>query len=267
MILLSPWDLAWGALLVVALAAATLGTGVRLGKSILGAGLRTLLQLSLVGYVVGFIFRQSQLHWVVLISLVMLLAAAKEVKDRQKRPFAGFWGFGLSLGTLTISSYLIALYSLLGILQPTPWFSPQYAIPLLGMLLGNSMSGISLGLDKLTSLAADQRLLIETRLSLGHSSSEALSSIKAEALRTGLTPIINTMAAAGLVSLPGMMTGQILAGGDPLEAAKYQILIIFLIVAGTGFGILFALALAGRRLFDERMRLRLDRLQPVRPKA
>lgn len=262
MISLSPLDLGLGGLLVVALAMATLGAGLH--KSILWGALRTLLQLGLVGYLVAFIFAQSQLHWVLLISLVMLLAAAKEVKDRQKRSFKGWWGFGFALGAMMISSYLVALYSLLVILRPAPWFSPQYAIPLLGILLGNCMSGISLGLDKLTSLAVDQRMVIETRLSLGHSASEALSSIKAEALRTGLTPIINTMAAAGLVSLPGMMTGQILAGGDPLEAAKYQILIIFLIVAGTGFGILFALRLAGNRLFDSRMRLRLDRLQTPR---
>ena len=69
------------------------------------------------------------------------------------------------------------------------------------------------------------------------------------------------MAAAGIVSLPGMMTGQILAGAEPVEAVKYQILIMFLVSAGSGFGTLAAVHLAVRRLFDERQRLRLDRLQ------
>ncbi|MEJ2424958.1 MAG: ABC transporter permease, partial [Candidatus Thiodiazotropha sp.] len=79
--------------------------------------------------------------------------------------------------------------------------------------------------------------------------------------RSGLIPIINAMAAAGVVSLPGMMTGQILGGTPPLEAAKYQILIMLLISAGTGFGATAAVWIGSRRLFDERERLRLERLK------
>ncbi len=75
-----------------------------------------------------------------------------------------------------------------------------------------------------------------------------------------MIPIINAMAAAGIVSLPGMMTGQILAGAPPLEAVNYQILIMFMIAAGTGFGTLVAVVLGSRRLFDKRQRLRLERL-------
>ena len=76
-----------------------------------------------------------------------------------------------------------------------------------------------------------------------------------------MIPIINAMAAAGVVSLPGMMTGQILAGTAPVEAVKYQILIMFLIAAGTGLGTLASVNLMSRRLFDDRQRLRLDRLR------
>ncbi|MEW8367295.1 MAG: ABC transporter permease, partial [Candidatus Thiodiazotropha taylori] len=78
--------------------------------------------------------------------------------------------------------------------------------------------------------------------------------------RSGLIPIINAMAAAGIVSLPGMMTGQILAGTPPMEASKYQILIMLLIAAGTGFGATAAVWIGAKRLFDDRERLRLDRL-------
>ncbi|HXK56196.1 MAG TPA: ABC transporter permease, partial [Gammaproteobacteria bacterium] len=81
------------------------------------------------------------------------------------------------------------------------------------------------------------------------------------ALRSGLIPIINAMAAAGVVSLPGMMTGQILADSPPLEAAKYQIMILLLIAAGTGLGAIAAVTLGAFRLFDKRQRLRLDRLK------
>lgn len=76
-----------------------------------------------------------------------------------------------------------------------------------------------------------------------------------------MIPIINSMAAAGIVSLPGMMTGQILAGSPPVEAVKYQILIMFLIAGGTGFGVMAAIGVTARRLFDDRHRLRLDRLR------
>ena len=100
----------------------------------------------------------------------------------------------------------------------------------------------------------DYRLLGQTR-------EEATSDLRRESVRTGMVPILNAMAAAGIVSLPGMMTGQILAGSPPAEAVKYQILIMFLIAAGTGFGVLFSIWLTARRLFDDRHRLRLDRLR------
>jgi len=142
-----------------------------------------------------------------------------------------------------------------------PWYHPQYAIPLLGMILGNAMSGIAVGLDRLTATAWDQRTVIEARLILGHKWSEAIESIRRESIRSGLIPIINSMSVVGLVSLPGMMTGQILSGTLPVEAVKYQILIMFLIAGGTGFGTILAVTLGARHLFDERERLRLDRLR------
>jgi len=95
---------------------------------------------------------------------------------------------------------------------------------------------------------------------LGQSSVQAITDIRRESMRAGMIPIINSMAAAGIVSLPGMMAGQILAGAPPVEAVKYQILVMFLISAGTGFGVVSVLWLLSRRLFDERHRLRFDQL-------
>jgi putative ABC transport system permease protein len=102
--------------------------------------------------------------------------------------------------------------------------------------------------------------VIEERLALGEHRTSALRDIRRDCTRAGLIPIVNAMAAAGLVSLPGMMTGQILAGSSPIEAVKYQILVMFLIAGATGLGTIFAVSLGGRRLFDERQRLRLGRL-------
>jgi putative ABC transport system permease protein len=124
------------------------------------------------------------------------------------------------------------------------------------------MSGVAIAMDRLTQTAWQQRAEIEARLMLGQSAREALRDYRREAVRAGLIPIINSMATAGVVSLPGMMTGQILAGAPPVEAVKYQILIMFLISVGTGMGTLAAVGVAARRLFDHRQRLRLDRLSP-----
>jgi putative ABC transport system permease protein len=131
------------------------------------------------------------------------------------------------------------------------------------MLLGNTMSGISIGLDRLTQTAWDQKMIVEARLMLGQEWSKAIEDIRRESVRSGMIPIINAMAAAGIVSLPGMMTGQILAGSPPLEAVKYQILIMFLIAGGTGLGTMVAVWIGSRRLFDDRQRLRLDRIKLV----
>jgi putative ABC transport system permease protein len=132
---------------------------------------------------------------------------------------------------------------------------------LLGMMLGNAMTGIALALDRLTESAWQQRAVIEARLMLGQTWRQAIDAIRRDSMRSGTIPMINAMAAAGVVSLPGMMTGQILAGSPPLEAVKYQILIMFMISSGTGFGTLMAVWVATRRLFDERERLRLERIQ------
>ena len=96
---------------------------------------------------------------------------------------------------------------------------------------------------------------------LGYDWHGAIADIRRDALRSGLIPIVNAMTTAGIVSLPGMMTGQILAGAPPVEAVKYQILIMFLIAVGTGLGTLAAVVIGSRRLFDDRQRLCLDRLR------
>jgi putative ABC transport system permease protein len=123
------------------------------------------------------------------------------------------------------------------------------------------MSGIAIALDNLTQNAVRQRGVIEGRLALGETWNRAVGDIRREAMRSGLIPIINTMTAAGVVSIPGMMTGQILAGSPPLEAAKYQLMILLMIAAGTGLGAIVAVWIGSRRLFDERQRLRLERLR------
>ncbi len=261
MIQLSHTDLVLSALLVLALALSSMRIYPGIARQLLVAALRTAIQLTLVGLVLKALFANSNLLWVALISLLMLLIAGREVMARQHRRFAGRWGYSIGVVSMFVSSFTVALFALLVVVGNQPWYQPQYAIPLLGMLLGNTMNGIALALDRLTQSAWEQRAVIEARLVLGHSALDAMTDIRRQVFRSGLIPIINAMAAAGIVSLPGMMTGQILAGAEPVEAVKYQILIMFLIAGGAGFGTMAAVHLGVRRLFDARQRLRLDRLQ------
>ncbi len=260
MITLSLFDLSLAALLVVALALSSLRIYPEIAGQLTIAAIRTAIQLTLIGLVLKALFASSDVLWVALLSIFMLAVAGREVMARQHWRFSGWWGYGIGALSMFISSFSVALFALIIVIGNDPWYQPQYAIPLLGMLLGNTMNGIALALDRLTSTASEQRDVIEARLMLGYSQREAIAEIRQQVFRTGLIPIINAMAAAGIVSLPGMMTGQILAGVPPVEAVKYQILIMFLISGGAGFGTLAALHFGVKRLFDERLRLRLDRL-------
>jgi putative ABC transport system permease protein len=122
------------------------------------------------------------------------------------------------------------------------------------------MTGIALGLDTLSTGLSRERASVEAQLALGATRWDATRPLVRRSLRSGLMPIINSMAAAGIVALPGMMTGQILAGADPVEAVKYQVLIMFLIAGGTALGAVTAVLGGVARLTDARHRLRLDRL-------
>lgn len=258
MIELTPWDLTIAAGLIILLAISSWLLQLKISRQLLIAACRNIIQLLLIGYILKFIFHSSNVLLLGIIALIMLLVAGFEINARQKYPLKRSVGFKIGTAALFFSSFTMTMLALMIIVSPTPWYSPQYAIPLLGMLLGNTMNGISLGMDKLNQSVFQQRLIIEQRLMLGQEYQEAIKEIRAESIRTGMIPIINSMAISGLVSLPGMMTGQILSGTPPVEAVKYQILIFFLIAAGTGFGIMAAVWMISKRLFDDRQRLNFE---------
>jgi len=261
LIQLGPWDLtiAAGLVLLLALMSWRLRLGVE--RQVLIAAVRSTVQLALLGLVLKVLFELESLPWIGALTLFMLTVAGWEVMARQTRRYRGLWGMAIGTLSMFLSSFSVTLLALLVVIRVEPWYQPKYLIPLLGMLLGNTMNGIAIALDNLTRQAWEGRGRIEARLLLGADWSTAIAEIRRDSLRSGLIPIVNAMAAAGVVSLPGMMTGQILAGSPPMEAAKYQLLIMFLIAAGTGLGSVAAVWLGSRRLFDERQRLRLDRLK------
>ena len=261
---LTAWDLALAAALVVALGMLSVPMRLGLARPLLIAAARAAIQLYLIGLVLNALFGAVRWYWVALTALIMLAAAGYEVYARQQKPFAGWFGVAIGPLSLFVSSFAIVVLTLTVVVAPTPWYHPQYAIPVLGMLLGNTMTGVALALDRLTDGMRRDCAGIEGRLLLGQTARQATLTHRQAAWRAALVPTLNAMATAGIVSLPGMMTGQILAGSPPVEAAKYQWLILLLIVAGTGFGVMIAVEWGCRRLFDDRQRLRLERLRTDR---
>lgn len=259
-IVLNNRDLLLASLLVLANAGLSIRLSLGLERKLVIAAIRMVLQLSLVGWVLIKLFAWVSPLATGLAMLVMIGFAGHEAAARQQRPIRGGWGIGLSTGSMLLSTMLVTLLALTGALRPDPWYDPRYAIPLLGMILGNTMTGISLGMNSLSNGLATRSAAVEARLMLGADRWTALAPVSRDALVSAMMPVINVMAASGVVALPGMMTGQILGGVPPAEAVKYQILILFLIAGGTGLGALAAVMASVYRLTDGRHRLRLDRL-------
>jgi putative ABC transport system permease protein len=234
---------------------------LNLERTLAIATLRMVVQLAAVGLVLRLVFEASS-AWVTLAAgLTMAAVAGFESVGRLERPFKGWQAYGLGASTLLVTGLMAALLTTGGIIGADPWYQPRVVLPILGMVLGNALTGVSLVLDTMSQSASRERGAIEARLALGAPRFEALDTIVQRALRTGLMPILNTMAAAGVVALPGMMTGQILAGVEPIEAAKYQIMILFVIAGSTALAVIVTALGAVLLLTDDRHRLRLDRLQ------
>ena len=260
-IVLSIWDLVLASMFLVLNAALSLWLGLALERQLIIAASRMIVQLLMVGLLLKVVFAAGSPWITALVMVAMIAFAGREIRARQQRRLAGPWGYAIGATSMMLAGMLVTVFSLASLIQPVPWWSPQFALPLFGMILGNTMTGVSLGLDALHTMVDRERRAIEAQLLLGRTRLAALSPTLRSALRTGFTPIINAMAVSGVVSLPGMMTGQILSGVDPQEAVKYQLLIMFLIGGATGLGVLGAVISSAWRLTDHRQRLRLDRLE------
>ena len=258
LIQLGPWDLALAALLLIVPAALSVSLKLGLEKRLAVAGTRTVLQLAFIGLVLEWVFALDRWYYVIPVLLVMLVAAARAAVQRSERRFSG--AYLAAFGSLVLATGAVTFVSTELIIGVDRWYQPQYVIPLLGMLLGNGLTGISLSMDRFLGDLVERQEAVEARLALGSSLWVALRPWMAGAVRTGLIPIINAMMIVGLVSLPGMMTGQILAGADPADAVAYQILIMFMIAGATAVGTILLCLLAYRVLADPYERVRWERI-------
>jgi putative ABC transport system permease protein len=258
---LGPGQLAFAALLILLNAAISFRLQLGLGRRLMLAAVRTVVQLSLLGLLLQWVF-SVQGPWAVLpLMIAMALIAGFEAVRRTTRRVSGI--YPSSIGIVLVTSMAVTLYGLVVVIGTEPWYAPRYAVPILGMVLGNTLSGISLGME--TALRGFDRDRRDVELLLAHGATrrEAARDVVRNAVRTGMIPILNAMVAAGLISIPGMMTGQILAGQDPAAAARYQVFIMFAIAGGTALGTIGAVVAVSRLVFDERERLRADRIRPA----
>ncbi len=258
---LSIWDLVLASLLILINGGLSVYYRLGMERHLFISVTRMVVQLTAIGFVLKFIFAQTSPLWTLVLAFFMVAVAGREVLARQSYQFKGWQAYALSTTTLLVVGILTTLFAVVTVINSQNWYTPQYFLPILGMILGNSLTGIAIGLESLVTSAKRDQLAIEARLALGHDRFEALAHIRAQALKTGMMPIINSMSASGLVSLPGMMTGQILSGVDPVEATKYQILIMFLIAGATAMVTLLTVIGAIYMLTDERHRLVLSVLK------
>lgn len=253
-------ELALGSLLLLLHGAISLWYRTGVAVSLIVAALRMVVQLALMAYVLRYLFETQSPYWTFLAAIVMIGFAGYEVVARQKRALNKGWAYGIGTGSILMAASIVTVFALLVQIKTDPWYQARYLIPLLGMVLGNTMTGIAVGLSSVSDILYRERDVIETRLGLGQTIWQATQNAVRNALQTGMIGIVNSMSASGLVFIPGMMTGQLMAGVDPVEAAKYQALVMFLIAGGTAIGTTMAVFLTVWRLSDERHRLRLDRL-------
>ena len=205
--------------------------GLGLSGTLAIATIRTLVQLLAVGFFLSVVFATD--NWLIILAVLAVMAtiAAAVARNRIDREMAKLFKWLLlaifSSGLVTVS------YVCIFVIRLDPWYSPQYLIPLTGIVLGNAMTAASIAGERLVSALRNSRTEIETYLSLGATPEQAVATYRKEAVKAGLIPTINAMMVVGLVTLPGTITGQILGGADPLIAALYQILIMFMLALAT----------------------------------
>ncbi len=221
-----------------------------LEKDLFIGGLRAAIQLTALGYILNILFNIQFFPAVMGVFLFMIFFATNIIKKQVGEQVVRFFGSTLLSNIIAYSFVSICVTAF--IIEAKPWWKAQYFLPLGGMVIGNSMTALSLCLERYFAEFKNQKPLIEMMISLGATKQEATHPIFKKALKTGMIPSINSLMGVGVVFIPGMMSGQVLAGVNPIEAVKYQIVVMFMIVASTALSCFLALKFvekpAGRAL-------------------
>jgi putative ABC transport system permease protein len=242
-------------LFILAAGAASIVLRLGLQRDLLWGTIRTVAQLFMLGLVLKYVLN-IRIWWLVLLIFWCMLAFAVQiihgrVKEKSVR-YLDTTFFSMFLSFTLITMIINGM-----IVQVRPWYEPRYFLPLGGMVIGNSMNAIAIALERLFGELRRSTNLVEMRLTLGATYREAASDITKGAVRAGMIPSINAMMGVGMVFIPGMMTGQILAGADVITAVKYQVMVMLMLVGSTSLGSVLVVLLSLRRCFTRDGRLRL----------
>lgn len=225
-------------------------------KEIIVSSLRMTLQLVLMGYILVAIFEYKHPALTLIVIIFMEIFAINNVYKRVTNEIPLYLkkiiAFSLLIGTLTSIFYFILI-----VINVTPWYDPRYFITIAGMLIGNSMTGITLGVDRLIDGIKTEKEDIEGYLMLGATPKTAARKIINNSFDSAIIPTINNMMGMGIVFLPGMMTGQILSGISPVTAISYQIAIMLGILGGVTFTVVIFVQLGYKAFFNEKSQLKL----------
>ncbi len=228
--------------------------GIGKEKEILISSLRMTIQLIIMGYVLVYIFQVN--HYLLSIGALVFMEyfAIRNIYSRIKVKINLRLRKVISLSMISGTSLTI-LFFLLVVIGLSPWYETRYFIPIAGMIIGNSMTGISLGAERLIDGIKNRKELVEGALMLGATPERATKSIVNDAFTAAIIPTINSMVGMGIVFLPGMMTGQILSGVSPITAIEYQIAIMLGIMGSVSLTVFVMVQLGYKTFFNERSQL------------
>ncbi|MDO5044499.1 MAG: iron export ABC transporter permease subunit FetB [Coriobacteriia bacterium] len=241
-------QLAIASLLLLAAIIISLKLELGQAKNILISSIRTVIQLSALGFVLEFIF-EVQTWWLILLIVIFMLVSATQIATNRVKNHAS--GIRLSIFiSLAISSMIVALLVITLVVKADPWYSARQFIPIVSIVLGNAMSSTAVAIDRLFNDMKLKKDEMETIVALGGSPAEAATPSIKRAISAGMVPILASMSAAGIVTIPGTMTGQLLAGADPVAASKYQIVIMFMLSAANAISVFLACYLSYKKSFS-----------------
>ncbi|MCF7797450.1 MAG: iron export ABC transporter permease subunit FetB [Lentisphaeria bacterium] len=253
----------WDVLMALVFVALTYGImrywKIGLEKTLLVGTVRTFLQLTLMGYLLSYIFKQESWYFMVGLLILMVLVASIEGYRRQKLPVPHY--FLILVGSLGITVVLVLGTILKFILDVEPWYYPFVMIPIAGMIIGNGLNSMTLTANRFIGELKHREGEVEMLLSLGAPVRTAVHGSLVSAIRAALIPNINNLMTVGLVQLPGMMSGQILAGIDPLIAVRYQIIIMYMWITTAVLADVISLTFIYRQFFTAREQLRINILR------
>jgi len=242
-------------LLLVFVLLAMKKAGVKKIKLLILASVRMTVQLILVGFLLQYIFGNAHPGFTAVFIVTMLVFSVHRVlkgHEKMNTKFKIVIGISLVISGLTVLIFFVIVVVNENI------FNPQYTIPLAGMIIGNAMTGVSLGIKTFTESLNSDNGKIETLLNLGASPKQILKPFVSQGLETALIPTLNSMLGMGIIFLPGMMTGQILSGTLPTTAIMYQIAIMIAICTSVCLSVFTALEFGHKTLYNSKNQIVLD---------